>query len=122
MDIDSIETAYNPRTPSMLQRYILSKSRYLLKGTFARDLRDPSTPSIFHTCQVMLAYQFRKHQRTPQKDDAHGKHNSTAQDQSGQSGHGSGPESEDTLVLEDSGCADKAVLVVLAGFKRLHSR
>ena len=56
-------------------------------------------------------------QATKNPQDAHSKDNSSTKDQSSQSGHGSRPESEDALILEDPGGADKAVLVVLASFK-----
>lgn len=56
----------------------------------------------------------------PKDEDVHGKHNSSAQDQSGQPRDRPGPECEHAFVLEDFGGTDKAVLVILAGLERLH--
>lgn len=53
--------------------------------------------------------------------DAHGEDDSSAQDQSGKTWHGSGPEGKDAFILEDFCGADKAVFVVSAGLEGLHS-
>jgi hypothetical protein len=51
----------------------------------------------------------------------HGEHNSSTHNQSGETRHSAGPQSEDALVFDNPGCADKTVFVVFAGLERLHS-
>jgi hypothetical protein len=118
MDIDSLFKQKMIIAPVYVKRYTLSVNVHF-RCTCARDLRDPSTPSIFHTWRLLLAYRFNASNENTQ--DAHSKDNSSTEDQSSQSGHGSRPEGENALILEDPGGADKAVLVVFASFERLHS-
>lgn len=114
MDIDPLFKQKMINAPVYVKRCILPVNVHF-RCTCARDPRDPSTPSIFHTWQLPLAYRFNASNENPQ--DAHSEDNSSTEDQSSQSGHGSRPEGEDALILEDPGGADKAVLVVLASFK-----